>query len=134
MYFRHRKLNMRIFSLMLILAGSASYGAEPDLQFDPIFKDRVKIYEDPSTNDGWFARAEIHNVRGMYNETETDPTSLGDIQIQYVTSRPSQVNDINSADSACVVSLPEGVVAIPECVSILEQETENIYLYKYLGG
>lgn len=99
----------------------------------PFLYDRVQIFEDPQPGDGWYARALVRNVRGLYNDVEREHTTEGDVHIQYRTSQPSAVKDVNSADEACVVQLPEGVVAIPECVQPLEEETETIFLYKHLG-
>ena len=104
------------------------------LAVSPYLYDRVQVVEDPTPKDAWYARAVVRNVLGLHNETEREPTSLGDVHINYRTSRPSALKDKNSADEACVVLLPVGVIAIPECVSVLEEETETIYLYRYLGG
>jgi hypothetical protein len=121
--------------IILVCASTAASAADlfESATSDHLY-DRVQIYEDPGTNDSWFARAEVTNVLGVYDNTETELTSEGAVSIQYTTTLPSARKDINSADEACVVGLPDGIIAIPECVSVLEQEKENIYLYKYLGG
>ncbi len=96
--------------------------------------DRVEIFEDSGPEDAWYARAVILNIRGSYNAVETDLTSKGEVGIRYVTTPSSKLNDEDSADEACVVYLPDNVIAIPECVSILEEDEETIYLYEYFGG
>jgi hypothetical protein len=122
-----------------LIFGTAVSAMDGTLDFvqpppSPYLYDRVEIYEDPKPTDGWFARAVINNVRGSYNAVEVDTTSKGDVGIKYTTTTPSKVNDIDSADEACVEFLPEGVVAIPQCVLIMEEEKETIFLYEYLGG
>jgi hypothetical protein len=127
-----------VFALSTIMTTSQVYSYDAgSVEFftpNPALYDRVKIFEDPTPNDAWYARAVISNVRGMYNETETDSTELGNVHIRYITSPPSDVGDPDSADEACVVGLPDNVFAIPECVVIMEEETETIYLYEYFGG
>jgi hypothetical protein len=54
--------------------------------------------------------------------------------MEYVTTRPNLVGDPNSADSACIVALPDGVIADPVCLTIMEQTTESIFLFRYIGG
>lgn len=126
-------------TLVVLMTSSLAYAADPGA-FEvpgpnPLLYDRVEIFEDPQKpKDSWFARAVVTNVTGLYNEVETENTSRGLVAIQYETSIPNKANDPNSADTACVVSLPDGVIAIPECVDILEEETETIFLYDYLGG
>jgi hypothetical protein len=115
-----------------VVFAEPGFNTIPDI--DVNLYDRVTIVEDPTPGDVWYARAVIKNVRGMYNKVEIDSTSLGAVGIEYKTTQPSQPNDMNSADSACVVTLPDGVAAIPQCVTILEQETETIFLYEYIGG
>lgn len=130
---------MRLTSIFLIISAIHSPAwAMDNFIFDlpptsPHLLNRVHIFEDPKSNDGWYARAVVRNVRGTYNEVEIEPTSEGDVHIQYRTSPPATVGDADSADEACAVSVPEGVVAIPECVTIMEEETETIFLYKHLG-
>jgi hypothetical protein len=77
---------------------------------------------------------EVKNYIGTYNETETILTEHGDVLVEYLTTKPHARNDPASADTACVVSIPDGVIANPVCVDILEMETESIYLFQYLGG
>lgn len=100
----------------------------------PSSYDRVVIIEDPSPRDNWFARAEIHNLFGVYDEDEVDMTSHGQVVIHYETNGGHEPGNASTADEACVVSLPDGVTAHPLCVSILDGEIGNIYLYEYLGG
>lgn len=127
------------YTICTILAGSVVNSQEmPDFPFtytghSKLF-DRVEIFEDPTSLDSWYARAVITNVRGSYNAIEKDETSLGTVGIKYVTTVSAKLNDPDSADIACVVELPDNVIAIPECVSILEEDEETIYLYEYLGG
>jgi hypothetical protein len=129
---------MKMLSVVLVLCASASAAMDNNVFIEPptspYLYDRVEIFEDPEPQDGWYARAVVRNVRGSYNETETESTSLGSVGVEYKTTKPSLVNDPDSADSACVVFLPEGVVAIPECVTILEEDSKTIYLYKYNGS
>jgi hypothetical protein len=102
---------------------------------EPIGKtNRVEIFEDPGPGDSWYARAVIHNISGVYNGEEVDNTSHGPLQMRYETTTPNTVGDPASADNACIVFLPDGVSASAMCVTIMEQETETIYLYEYIGG
>lgn len=131
---------MKKLLIPLLLLGLPAYAMDDNpLNFDvaptsPFIYDRVEVFEDPSSTDDWFARAVVRNVRGSYNEVEVESTPKGDVGIRYTTTQPSKVGDPNSADEACVDFLPDGVVAIPRCVTIMEEETETIFLYEYLGG
>ena len=95
---------------------------------------RVTVHHDAPPGAAWFARVTIENRRGLYNETTTHDTAHGRVAVQYWTTLPSAVNDAASADRACVVATPPGIVALPECAEILEQETGEILLLRYLGG
>jgi hypothetical protein len=95
---------------------------------------RVTVHHDPSPGAAWFARIVVENRIGVYNRATAHDTAHGPVTVEYWTTLPSAVGDPGSADRACVVSLPPGVVAVPECVEILETERGEILLLKYLGG
>jgi hypothetical protein len=97
-------------------------------------QDRAAVHHDPGAGDAWFARVTVQNLRGVYNRTETHDTAHGPVALSYTTTLPSQVNDPASADSACIVDMPEGVAAYPVCIEIMELETGEIFLFQYLGG
>ena len=94
--------------------------------------DRVTII--PTDGPDHYAVALIENRRGLYHRTETHDTAHGPVSIEYTTTLPSTVGDPASADTACVVALPDGVVAVPMCVQIMEQETGQIWLIEFVGG
>lgn len=102
------------------------------LSIGPAHADRVTIV--PTDSLEHFAVAVIENRRGLYNAIETHDTPYGPVSIEYLTTNPSKVGDPASADDACVVSLPDGVVAVPMCVTIMEQEHGEIRLMLFLGG
>lgn len=106
----------------------------PCAAFADALPPRVSVHHDAPPGSAWYARATIENRRGLYNETTLHETDLGPVAVQYWTTLPSAKNDAASADRACVVATPPGIVAMPECVEVLEQETGEILLLKYLGG
>lgn len=129
-------VSLLITSFLLVSAIPAhsqpSYGGE--YKPDPHIYDRVIVVPNESNNEAWFAVLEISNITGRYNKIDTEATEHGDVQVEYKTSEPNKMNDIASADRACIVSLPDGVAALPMCVDILEQEMEKIFLFHYVGG
>lgn len=134
---RKRELKQALVVLACLLAMPADAQDLPSVAYQPdpfVPEPRGTLYADAPAHDEWFARIEVHNRTGTYNEVETHPTVHGDVQMEYLTTPPSAVNDPNSADSACIVALPDGVVAYPMCLTIMEQTTDNIFLYRYLGG
>lgn len=95
---------------------------------------RVTVHHDPSPGAAWFARVVVENRIGLYNRATEHQTAHGPVTVEYWTTLPSAVGDPGSADRACVISLPPGVVAVPECVEILETERGEMFLLRYLGG
>ena len=95
---------------------------------------RVTVHHDPSPGAAWYARVVLENRIGLYNRATVHDTAHGSVTVEYWTTLPSAVGDPGSADLACVVSLPPGVVAVPECVEILETERGEMFLLRYLGG
>lgn len=95
---------------------------------------RVTVHHDPAPGDDWFARLVIINRIGLYNETELLGTDHGAVAVTYTTTIPASLNDPESADQACVTDLPPGVVARPDCVTMLEATTGTIFLIRYIGG
>ena len=81
-----------------------------------------------------YATVDVINRIGTYNETVTLPTQHGPVSLQYTTTMPSRLNDPASADHACAVALPPGVVAVPECIDVMEEERGEMLLMLYLGG
>jgi hypothetical protein len=123
---------LQVFLLFPLPARSDPTG---DYQPDPFVPEpRGRLVENTDPNATWFARIAVHNMRGTYNEVETHLTAHGDVLLEYLTTSPSTVGDPLSADSACVVQLPEGVIAQPPCVTIMEQEEESIFLLLFIGG
>lgn len=98
----------------------------------PAFAERVTIIPTPDSA-AHYALIEVQNRIGTYNETREYQTQHGPVSISYTTTRPSMRNDPASADTACVVALPDGVVAVPQCVDVLELETGQIALMLYEG-
>jgi hypothetical protein len=80
-----------------------------------------------------FAVIEVRNIFGLYHGVETHETQHGPVSVEYKTTVAHAVNDPASADTACVVALPDGVVAVPMCVDVLEQETGRIALMIFEG-
>lgn len=96
--------------------------------------ERVTVHHDPSPGAAWFARVVIENRIGMYNRATVHDTAHGPVTVEYWTTLPSAVGDPGSADRACIVAMPDGVVAVPECIEIMETESGEMFLLKYLGG
>lgn len=113
-----------LYAALLLIVMASALHAEP----------RVTAHHDPGPSDGWFARLVVTNLRGTWNRVETLDTSHGPVAVRYTTTPPSKVGDPASADHACVVALPDGVVAVPECMDVMEQETGEILLYEFVGG
>lgn len=95
---------------------------------------RVTVHHDPSPGAAWYARIVIENRIGMYNRATVHDTAHGPVTVGYWTTLPSAIGDPGSADRACVVAMPDGVVAVPECIEILEAERGEMFLLKYIGG
>lgn len=98
----------------------------------PAHADRITM--EPGTTPEVFAVAIIHNRIGTYNKAEVEATEHGDVVIEYTTTQPHALNDPASADRACVIAMPDGVVAVPMCVDVLEQETGRIEFRVFVGG
>ena len=100
----------------------------------PLHAERVTAHHDAPPGAAWFARRVIDNQNGVYHATETLDTAHGPVSVRYSTTIANKRNDPASADSACVVALPDGVVAVPECLDVMEQETGQIFLMQWNGG
>lgn len=123
---------LQVFLLFPLPANSDPAKGQHPLPY--MAQPRGVLIENTNPADAWFARIEVHNRTGTYNKVETHPTAYGDVLMEYLTTRPSMVGDPASADSACVVALPDGVIAQPPCLTIMEQETESIFLLLFTGG
>jgi hypothetical protein len=117
--------------LSMLLTALAAPALADDFPMQP---PRVTVHHDPSPGAAWYARVVVENRIGLYNRATEHQTAHGPVTVEYWTTLPSAVGDPGSADRACVVGLPPGVVAVPECVEILETERGEILLLKYLGG
>jgi hypothetical protein len=117
----------RLAPLLIILAA-------PALAEEYIPPPRVTVHHDPGPSAAWYARIVVENRIGVYNRATTHDTAHGPVTVEYWTTLPSAVGDPGSADRACVVAMPDDVVAVPECVEILETERGEMFLLKYLGG
>lgn len=95
---------------------------------------RMTIHADPPPGAVWFARVVIQNRIGTYNRVETLDTAHGPVALEYTTTPPHRLNDPASADRVCVVALPDGVQAVPECLDVMEQESGTVLLMKWIGG
>ena len=96
--------------------------------------ERVTVHHDAPPGASHYARLVILNISGVYNQTETLATAHGPVSVEYVTTLPNKVNDPASADHACVVALPDGVIAVPECIDVMEQDRGEILLMEWVGG
>lgn len=96
--------------------------------------DRVTVHHDAPPGAAHYARLVIKNRIGTYNQIETQGTAKGPVSVEYVTTPPSRVGDPGSADHACVVALPDGVIAVPPCIDIMEMESGEILLQEWIGG
>lgn len=104
---------------------TSSYGTLPSY---------FTLIEDAAPVDNWFARIKIQNVQGSDNRIETVQTPHGDVVLSYKTSPGIMPASALDADSVCVEALPDGVIAAPPCVTVLEAEDENIFLLLFMGG
>jgi hypothetical protein len=95
---------------------------------------RMTVHHDAPPGAGWFARVVIENRIGTYNATEVLETAHGPVGIEYTTTPPFKVGDPASADRVCAVSLPPGVLAVPECLDVMEQDRGEMLLLKWIGG
>ena len=95
---------------------------------------RMTLHADPPPGAAWFARIIVQNRIGTYNSVETLATAHGSVSLEYTTTPPHRLNDPASADRVCVVALPPGVVAVPECLDVMEQESGTVLLMKWIGG
>jgi hypothetical protein len=94
----------------------------------------MTLQEDAAPGESWFARIEIRNFQGSDQRTETVATPHGDVVVAYQTSAGISQQSESDADIACVTLLPEKVIALPDCVTVFETETESIYLLLFIGG
>lgn len=117
-----------IRALALILAATSALAED----FTPAA--RMSLHADPPPGAAWFARVVIQNRIGTYNRVETLSTEHGPVALEYTTTPPSRRNDTASADRVCVVALPDGVMAVPECLDVMEQESGELFLVKWIGG
>lgn len=100
----------------------------------PAFAERITLKSDAGNGDAWFARLLIENKNGVYNATETHETEHGSVSAQYTTTMPNKVGDPTSADLVCVTDMPSGVIAVPMCLHVMEQESGEILLMLFVGG
>lgn len=98
--------------------------------------ERVTIHADPTPADGWFARIEVVNIKNTINRTYTFDTEHGPVTVKYRTipNAPCPPWTWECADEITVVDLPDGVVAVPMAMLLLEDATEQILLFEYIGG
>lgn len=89
---------------------------------------------DPPPDAAWFARVEVRNIEGSDDRTETVNTPYGDLMLSYETSPGILATDPAHVDDACVELLPDGVIALPPCVTVIEGKTDSIYLLLFTGG
>jgi hypothetical protein len=95
--------------------------------------ERITLHPAP-TGAAHFATVEVENRFGLYTATVTLPTIHGPVEVHYVTTIASIPGDPDSADRACVTSAPVNVIALPQCLDVLEGETGEIRLIWYVGG
>jgi hypothetical protein len=100
----------------------------------PADAERVTVHHDPAPGAAWYARLEVRNRIGTYNDTETLDTSHGPVSVRYTTTPCSKVGDPACADTACVVAVPAGVVAVPECIDVMETKSGEVLLMEWIGG
>jgi hypothetical protein len=81
-----------------------------------------------------FAYVAIHNRIGTYNAVERLQTEAGEVWVRYRTTPPHKPGDPDSADFVSVEHLPDGVIAEPMEMQIMERETGRICLVRWLGG
>jgi hypothetical protein len=101
--------------------------------FAEVATPRPRVTLEPATAH-CFAVLAVENRFGMYNATETLQTPHGPVSVRYTTTPSITVGDPDSADTAEVVALPDGVVADPDRIEIMETDTGRICLVRYLGG
>jgi len=75
-------------------------------------------------DDRCFARILVEDRNGTYNEDETLETSRGPVVVRYTTVGLHS----NAPDYAEVVSVPEGVVALPMVLDLVPDEKRPICL------
>jgi hypothetical protein len=95
--------------------------------------ERITLHPAPP-GEAHFATVEVENRFGLYTATVTLPTIHGPVEVHYVTTIASIPGDPDSADRACVTSAPANVIALPQCLDVLEGETGEIRLIWYVGG
>jgi hypothetical protein len=76
----------------------------------------------------------IVNRIGTYNETVTLDTVHGPVSVEYTTTPCTAAGVLACADTVCVVVAPDGVVPVPECAEIMEKDSGEILLMKWVGG
>ena len=95
--------------------------------------ERITLHPAP-TGAAHFATVQVENRFGLYTATVALPTIHGPVQVHYVTTIASIPGDPASADRACVTSAPANVIALPQCLDVLEGEVGEIRLIWYVGG
>jgi hypothetical protein len=100
----------------------------------PAHADRITLHPETSPGAAHFARLAIVNRIGTYNETVTLDTAHGPVSVEYTTTPCTAAGVAACADTVCVVVAPEGVVPVPECAEIMERESGEILLMKWIGG
>lgn len=113
--------------IILILATAAHAG------------ERVTIHHDPAAGDAWFARVEVSNHRdekSLFNQVVRLETAHGPVTVSYRSTYNVGCHDdeFRCADEITVTDLPAGVIAVPQSMLLLEDATEQIFLFEYLGG
>ena len=95
--------------------------------------ERMTLHTAP-TGAAHYAKVQVEKRFGLYTATVTLPTMHGPVQVHYVTTIASIPGDRASADRACVTSAPVNVIALPQCLDVLEGEVGEIRLIWYVGG
>lgn len=114
---------MAAATLLMLFALSSTAGADT-WEWAPLPRMHVEV-----GNDQCFAFVAVLDRAGTYNETETLETAYGPVSVAYETQG---LHDL--PDTAEVVGLPQGVVALPPFTDLMPNELTRICLMKYLGG
>jgi len=93
----------------------------------------TRMWVEPGDVD-CFAYVAIHNRIGTYNAIERLQTEAGEVWVRYRTTPPHKPGDPDSADFASIEHLPDGVIAEPMEMQIMETEVGRICLVRWLGG
>jgi hypothetical protein len=97
----------------------------------PALADRMTLHPGSGACFQWL---HVHNARGMYNATETLDSQHGPVSVRYDTTPCTSATDPACADRATVVSLPDGVAAVPDQIDVMETDTGLICLSLFIGG